>query len=163
MPTSAIVPLQNITLSSAQSLVTFASIPTTGFRDLRLVITSRTASAAAIQMRLNGDTGSNYFRVVAQGSGSAANSNSSTAAEFYLGESSASATEYTVITADILDAFATDKHKSMISRNNYASAWVQLIASRWASTSAITSLSVFPSSSINFAAGSTFELFGVIF
>jgi len=62
----------------------------------------------------------------------------------------------------ILDYSATDKHKSGLWRVDAPSQDGTLaMASRYASTSAITSMKVFGSASKTFPAGSTFALYGV--
>jgi hypothetical protein len=66
----------------------------------------------------------------------------------------------------IMDYAQTNKHKTMLIRSGYlqpddATRYVEASAVRWASTDAITSITVYPSTS-TFAIGSTFTIFGVI-
>jgi len=63
------------------------------------------------------------------------------------------------LVSQINDASATDKHKSVISRNSNATGTVNMSAVRWANTAAVTSITI--SCSSNIAAGSTLALFGV--
>jgi hypothetical protein len=61
---------------------------------------------------------------------------------------------------NLLDYSATDKHKAALSRTNIVSLYTVAYATRWASTSAVTSITFFPDSG-NFAANSTFALYAI--
>jgi hypothetical protein len=156
-------PLATVTLGSSASSVTFSSIPAT-YRDLILVINGEVTTNANVQMRLNADTGSNYSGVVMRYDGSAVNSGSGTYNTFYLSWSlTASGNRFLGIT-NIMDYSATDKHKTVLHRDTRTNPDPSLIpeaqAGRWANTSAITSMLLFLSSG-NYAAGSTFSLYGI--
>lgn len=155
----AMVALANITLGSAQATVTFSSIPAT-YRDLRLVINGTlSATAQSIFVRLNGDTGTNYNYVLMYGgTGPATSASYPNVARGELGYQGSTTIN---VQSDILDYSATDKHKSYLSRGNDSTDLVIAYAGRWASTSAVTTVLVYPTSA-NFAAGSTFALFGVV-
>ena len=60
-----------------------------------------------------------------------------------------------------MDSSATDKHKTVLTRDNDAGFQVGARAFRWANAAAITSIQVFVSAG-TFNSGSTFNLFGVI-
>ena len=160
---NAMVALANLTLGSAQATVTFSSIPTTGYRDLRLVVdVLNTTSSNQTNIQLNADTASNYTRVIMAGwpttnASSAALSGTSIVCMNY---SAPDNTTRVLMTADFLDSSATDKHKSILLRSNHGNE-VDAVAARWASTSAITSIKLFPDTS-TFAAGSTFALYGIV-
>lgn len=160
---SAQVALATITLGSAQSTVTFSSIPAT-YRDLRLVITTKNVTTQGyLGLQFNGDTGSSaYYYVQMGGSGSAASSSvlspsdGVTAIYVYpLGT-----TDATNAVVDIMDYSVTDKHKSVLSRSNDASANVTALAGRWANTAAITTLRFWTGSG-SWGSGSTFSLYGI--
>jgi len=157
---AALVPLQNITLGSTQTTVTFASIPST-FRDLRIVFAGRmNAVEADLTAVFNSDSGANYSRVFMFGNGSTGSSSSAS------GETNAKLSyvayqTQTVHTIDIMDYSATDKHKTTLNRGNSPSIAVYAWANRWASTAAITSIALTGSTGV-FAAGSTFALYGVV-
>lgn len=168
---NAMVPLQNITLGSAQSSVTFASIPSTGYRDLRLVAVARSTYSAgsgdAIQMRVNGDTGSNYSEVAMDYTGSAVASYSGTGTSIRIARINNSFGGNTVagmFSVDFFDSSATNKHKPILSRDAMTKDTDSIVvASRWASTSAISGFVIYPvQSGSQFAAGSTFALYGVV-
>ena len=161
---AALVPLQNITLSLAATSVTFASIPTSGYRDLRLVVEGTTSAGASILARFNGDTGSNYSHVVAYGSGSTPSTGSGTGSGTSVEIGYNILAERFSIQANVMDSNATDKHKTLLSRSNQPSGSNQIVlmyAGRWASTSAVTSMSIIMSSG-TFGSGTTFALYGVV-
>lgn len=152
--------LDSQVLATSAASVTFSSIPG-GYKDLVLIVETKGLALIDIRLRLNGDTGANYSYVFAYGSGSSAASGSFSgdtkmSLDFI---SYATATNAHLSETQIMDYSATNKHKSVLSRGN-SGAGTDMAAQRWASTAAVTSVNVFPSSS-SFAAGSTFRLLGV--
>lgn len=159
--TDAMVALYSTTLAAATSSVSIVAIPTIGYRDLRLVVTSvsTAASESYSYLYFNGDTGANYSRVEASGNGSsAASATFSNLIPITMPSSAANIIGYSAI--DIMDYSATDKHKSVLYRNNVVNNTTVMGAGRWASTSAITSISLTAYSN-SYAAGTTVELFGI--
>jgi hypothetical protein len=164
MPTPTYTPLANITLGSSASSVTFSSIPAT-FRDLVLVSSVIHTGAGGNQMRVNGDTGSNYPFVQMLGDGSATTANSGTLSYFTPFTNSNPGTTSPVLgITEFIDYSATDKHKTMLMTNSShgttQSPMVAKIAARWANTAAITTILIYPVST-TMAAGSTFALYGI--
>ena len=164
MPTQTYIPLANITLGSTASSVTFSSIPAT-YRDLVVVFAgAATTSANTVLIRLNSDTGSNYSSVFARGNGSnAASSSTTTTGAWFLQANEALGTTQSNAIGQIMDYSATDKHTTILTRannNNTTGPAVEMIASRWANTAAVTSVQVYVSSNA-FASGSTFALYGI--
>jgi hypothetical protein len=159
MPTSTYTPLATVTLGSSASSVTFSSIPAT-YRDLIVVIDAKTTTGTfAFGGRFNGDTGSNYSRVRMGGNGSTAYSSADTFSYFRL--TSSDTPDNGMRIAQIMDYSATDKHKTVLVRDNVAGNNVAAIANRWANTAAVTSLAAICDGG-TFATGSTFSLYGVI-
>jgi len=159
MPTPTYTPLATVTLGTAVSSVTFSSIPAT-YRDLIVVYsgTLSTGGPSGIEFYFNADeTAANYSYVWAYGDSGGAASTSGTN-QFFVGSSGQSTS-----ILQIMDYSATDKHKTTLTRSNSAATEVDMLASRWANTAAITSI-VFKDSSagFNFASGCTFSLYGVI-
>lgn len=157
------VALQQITLTSSASSVTFGSIPQ-GYRDLRLVVTAHLDVGTDLYMRFNSDSGSNYSKVVMYGTGASAASSASTSTVLvmqYQGYPTTTAGGH-VNTSDIMDYSQTDKHKTALFRGNAAQNGTDATAGRWASTSAITTIEIYAGSSRILQAGSTFKLFGVM-
>jgi len=162
LPTPTYTPLATITLTSSASSVTFASIPTSGYRDLIVVSSANNNGSTGTRglfIQFNADTGSNYSWVQMEGNGSTATSETQTAqVRIQIGQVPIS--NRTMSIANIMDYSATNKHKSIISRFDTAADRTNATASRWASTSAITSLRLFPNAD-SFAVGSTFSVYGI--
>jgi hypothetical protein len=145
MATPTYTLIDSTVLGSSASSVTFSSIPA-DYRDLVLVVETDTA----VWLRPNSDSGTNYSAVFMYGSGGGTGSGSGTG--FTLANIGANGM------AQIFDYSATDKHKTILSKYNLPT-YVEARASRWADTSAITSLLLDCSST--FASGSTFYLYGI--
>jgi hypothetical protein len=165
MPTATYIALANLTLSSTDADITFSSIPAT-YRDLVIVVEGLTSSSTSnFRMQFNSDTGSNYSVAVMAGTGSG--SGVSQAETFTAMQPTFYAqwttTERANNVMNIMDYSATDKHKTMLVRNNRAGGATEAIAGRWANTSAITSIKLFTSTGgASFASGTTFALYGIV-
>jgi hypothetical protein len=160
MPTSTYTPLATVTLGGSDSSITFSSIPAT-YRDLIMVINGSTTANADFGLRFNGDSGANYSFVYIGGAGSTSVSGASASEtqvvlDAYFWRSS----ERGLVVAQIMDYSATDKHKTVLSRNNVGNAGVDAFANRWANTAAINSILLFTGQA--FATGTTISLYGVI-
>jgi hypothetical protein len=163
MPTPTYTPLANVTLGTTASSVTFSSIPAT-YRDLILVSSVKFntgGSNGTLEFRLNGDSGSNYSYVFMQGTSSGAQSGAGTITVGVAGQGeNSSGSSFSSSSAQFMDYSATDKHKTVLARGDSPSTATQAWATRWANTSAITSILL--TNSQGYAIGSTFNLFGVI-
>jgi hypothetical protein len=159
MPTPTYTPLATVTLGTTASSVTFSSIPAT-YRDL-ILISRPIATSGTIEgyLRFNSDTGSNYSRVIMFGTGSSTGSNAATDTNIGLVDAITSGTN--IASIQIMDYSATDKHKTCLGRRSFPTDSVAAAAYRWANTAAITTVSITASAS-TYAAGSTFNLYGVI-
>jgi hypothetical protein len=161
---SAITPLANITLGSAQNTVTFSSI-SQSYRDLILIYQGQASSYSgnAPSMRFNSDSSVAYPCVLMTGNGTS--TFSSLTGFTWINISDAdylSPNTQQLITVQIMDYSATDKHKSTLSRANNPGQGVNVNAGRWPSTSAITTITLaIAFGGSNFNAGSTFALYGV--
>lgn len=156
MGTPTYTPLANITLGSSASSVTFSSIPAT-YRDLIVVGDYTGSTVALVLMEFNGSA-SGYTAVEMSGS-SGGGVSSSTATNINFGAIYGS-NKMTVI-SQIMDYSATDKHKTVLRRgNNAQQSELNAAAGRWASTSAITSISIATTGG-TFSSGSTFALYGI--
>lgn len=162
----AMVALYSATLAATTSSVTIAGIPATGYRDLRLVISGSLTVDEGCTLRFNGDTGSNYSEVSvnARASGgldSGTGSGTSMFGDYY------NAGVRFMKSIDIFDYSQVDKQKSALCRTNAPlvtggpTTGVQMIAGRWASTAAVSSLSITCGTTSQFAIGSTFTLYGI--
>lgn len=157
--------INSTTLGSAESSVTFSSIPST-FTDLILVVsnTNNTGTTApALYLRFNSDTGTNYSTTMLYGTGSSAGSargtNNTYALINWVGGGSNSVIVNSI--THIFDYSNATTFKTLISRYNNSSAEVDAGVSLWRSTSAITSVTVLDTTTRDFASGSTFKLYGI--
>jgi len=175
MALQSITSLANITLQSSSLSVIFSGIPQT-YRDLILVSSVRSTrndTADYISVRLNGDSGNNYFNLAAwaDNNNTVVSNSSSTATDNGYGPnvlgSTATANSYSVNTFNFIDYSATDKHKVYILRSaapGIGGAQVEMAVTRWASLSGLNSitLSLPYTGPSQFMAGSTFSLYGRI-
>lgn len=161
---SAYVPLANLTLSSSAASVTFSSI-SQAYRDLVLFADTKTTGFAKVLIRINGDTTSSYTWIFASGRSTAGVASGTQSGTFgaISPENYMDSTNPLSHVANFMDYSATDKHKTWITRSNsvgasYAGA--EMSANRWANTSAINTILIYPDSG-TFASGSTFALYGI--
>ena len=163
MATPTYTLIDSTTLASSASSVTFSSI-TQDYRDLVVVAdveaTTGSGEEIRIELLINGDTSSNYSYVRMGGNGSSASSSSGTLSwvlfNGYLADG-----ERGLRTAQLMDYSATDKHTTLLIRDSSTDVGrVEATAVRWANTSAVTSLQIRTRSG-NYAAGSTFYLYGI--
>ena len=161
--TTAWVPLATTTLSATDSAVDFSSIPAT-YRDLVLVVDATTSANAVVALRLNSDSGGNYYFVQMRGySSTAASGSASGVAQIWISDSASVAGDPIMLKAQIMDYSDTSKHKTVLGRADYSNSnngsLVEATVNRWASTSAVNAISIFTSSG-SFQVGSTFSLWG---
>jgi hypothetical protein len=159
--------------SGGTSSITFSSIPST-YTHLQIRGISRcnraVSYASSLQAQFNGDTGSNYWQyhylygdgaTVGSGSG---NLTTQALVGFSMG-SSATANTFETSIIDILDYGNTNKYKVIRSLDggdvNGANGAIYLISSNWNSTSAITSITIYPTTAYSFLQYSSFALYGI--
>tara|TARA_R110000787_G_scaffold180271_1_gene292384 strand:+ start:518 stop:1030 length:513 start_codon:yes stop_codon:yes gene_type:complete len=168
MATSTYTLIDSTTLGSSAASVTFSGISATGKGDLVLAWEGLLAGGTNqinTLLSFNGDS-SNYSTVYMYGNGSSAASASSTAQQRLAWGSiyTSASTDSAQGTAQIMDYSATDKHKTTLMRANVIGTngiGALASASRWASTAAITSITV--SSTVDaFAAGATLFLYQLV-
>lgn len=154
-------------LGSAQASVEFSSIPGT-YKDLVLEACGTTSSDGMILlMRLNGDTGTNYSMTALSGNGTTARSDrDSNRGWMYLNYSVGwSSSQISTSIVQFMSYANTNVNKTVLARggnaNGSTNPGTDAIVGLWRSTSAITSVNVYPNASANFNTGSTFRLWGV--
>lgn len=167
--------LERITVGAAGATsVTFSSIPQTGYTDLRILISGRSAQTGTAQdygsLQFNGST-SGYSNRELIGTGSAASSaNTSSQNQLYFTwvYPAASATASTFCNMDIyIPNYSGNTYKSVsidgVPENNTTLIqYTTLSAGLWANTAAITSIKLLMSNlSQNFTQYSTFSLYGI--
>ena len=157
--------LEKITVGAAgASSVTFSGIPQTGYTDLVVKCSFRSsADNITAELSLNG-VKTNMTQRYLQGTGSAAQSNNSTAINVM--ENPSSATASTFASADIyIPNYTSSDYKSIsidtVTEKNATDAYMRLTAGLWSNTAAITSIGLNCSASGNFVQFSTFYLYGV--
>jgi hypothetical protein len=155
-------PIFTQTLASAQTSVTFSSIPAT-YTDLVLVINATSNTGANSWIRCNGDTGTNYSYIALFGTGSAAGSARDTNKSEgllmdYYGNPSSTQPNTTVVQFN--NYSNTTTFKTSISRANRAGGGVDAVISSWRSTAAINELTL-RFTSATYSIGSTFSLYGI--
>lgn len=166
MGTPTYIPLANVTLGGSDASIVFGSIPQ-NYSDLIVSLSGAPSDTSypVIALRFNGDSANNYSYVGMAGNGtlSSAGSNASlgycSIGQAY-GAGSATSSRFST-TAQIHGYNNTDKHKTVLSRNNVPGNGVEAQASRWANTAAITSIEVLATSG-GFATGTTIKLFGIV-
>lgn len=165
---AAEVVIQKQILGGAVSTITFSSIPQT-FTHLRLVGFGAYSgsSATSVNMTFNGDTGNDYAsqNLGATGSTATAGANSAQPALF-AGFVSGTNVPNVPATFDITfpgystTVFRKEFTGSNISGTGTGTFQTFFLGGQWASTAAITSMTLSPATG-NFVAGTTFVLYGV--
>jgi hypothetical protein len=162
-------PIATTTLGSAQSTITFSSIPGT-YTDLVAVSTIAFNNSDSLALRFNGDTSSStlYSWTMLSGNGSGAvttrASNGARALADYNGFPTSTVGEYVSI-IQIMNYSNSTTFKTAISRGNSAVSGhgTDAVVSLYRSTSPITSITFGMGTAMtqNFAVGSTITLYGI--
>jgi hypothetical protein len=159
------------TLTSSAASYTFTAIPST-FTDLVLRVSARSDTSAQTQqvwLQFNSDTSALYSYLNLGGNGSVvqgnigssltstrtiggANGNTSTTSTF--GNSEIYIPSYTVSQNKPIGSFG-------VSESNATAATMAVNAGLWRNTAAITSITILPSTSLNWLSGSSFYLYGI--
>jgi hypothetical protein len=156
-------PIATTTLGS-NATITFSSIPS-GYTDLRLVVVGTTTNNIAGQVRVNGDTGTNYSGTYIQGTGTVVQSSKySSGSRIWLNPDNGTST--TVPTMHTLDIFSYSgsTNKSCLttsSDDRNGSGYVVAQVALWRSTSTITSITI-ETNGGTFATGTTATLYGIL-
>lgn len=159
-----------VVTSGGTASVTFSGIHST-FTHLQIRSIQRTTAATTVatgQMIFNADGGSNYRFHLLYGTGATAAAYASPQTT-YMGVSNAPGTTYNAsmfcaVVVDILDAFNTNKYKTVRTLNGYdvnaSGGELDLMSGVWMNTNAISSITLTPSTG-NWAEYSSFALYGV--
>lgn len=159
MPTTTYTPIASVTLAADTTQVLFSGLPQT-FRDLVFVFDGGFTTPGDSIIYFNGDSAGNYSRVYALGDGSSAASGANTVlfSGNWLNFSNTLGNNGIL---QIFDYSQTNKHKTVLSRSNTPSGGlVLMMGGRWASTAAITSISISVFSG-GVLAGSTISIYGI--
>jgi len=155
-------PIATTTLGSAQASVTFSTI-SQSFTDLVVVMTGTIASggAGAASFQFNGDTSStNYSNTRLYGDGTnAASTRNSNQPRVVVAFFSDSLPSTNIVS--IMNYANSTTYKTCVYRNNASDNRAQAGVGLWRSTSAINSITITNSASLNFTVGTTFTLYGI--
>jgi hypothetical protein len=165
MAVSSYNAIGSVTLSSAQLTVTFSNIPQI-YTDL-VVVSSLVATSATLQnapqLRINGDTGSNYSATALNGNGSSAGSgrwsNQTVIYADYYGILQNDGIG--MMTANFMNYTNTTAYKTVLVRSGKGNKETTATVGLWRKTDAINSIQLITDSPNTFAAGSTFSLYGI--
>ena len=150
-------------LTSAAASVGFNGIPQ-GYTDLVLVCVAKGASPQSMRMQFNNDTAANYSSnnlyadIGGTPSADSARYTSETSIRAGYVQNGLSTTDFLSSIIHLQNYSNITTYKSILSRSAQA---VNATVGLWQNTSAITSIVLFPASSVNFASGSTFALYGI--
>jgi hypothetical protein len=160
----AVTALANLTLSSNATNVTFSSITNT-YRDLILVLNTKSTSNDEVLVQLNNNsTNNNYPSYYMYGTGSASGAYANSSFWGYITTGNYTSTtngDGYMSLIHFLDYSDGNKHKNFLIRTGNALNAVEAGAGRFASFSAISSIKIFTKNGVSFNAGSTFALYGV--
>ena len=150
------------TLSTTASTVTFSSIPG-GYTDLIIVGSLLGSSGYYPRISLNSDSGSNYSYTYVSGNGTSASSGKASnvsGSTYITGNAQLNSTAPLIIETHINNYSNTTTYKTLLTRTSQAGSAAEAAISLWRSTAAITTIAINANGS-SFAAGSTFNLYGV--
>jgi hypothetical protein len=153
-------PIATTTVSSASATVTLSSI-SGSYTDLILIVqgTLSSGGTGSINIRVNGDTGSNYSATQLDGNGSSAASyreTSQTSAN--LGILSGASECNSIF--HFQNYANNTTYKTMLARGNNGAGYVRAAVGLWRSTAAINSISIF-NPATTYAVGTTLSLYGI--
>ena len=165
--------IQSVSLSATQSNVVFSSIPS-NYRYLRIFTSTKgsaTGPSYMLRMRFNGDSGSSYLfanmRYTNDRLVNASTAQNSIELPNAVPRSDTRTTIFGTAIIDIAEYASTTKRKSVraifgnrVTGDNSADNVIGQTAGTWSSTSAITSIDLFPQAG-SWGVGSTFYLYGI--
>lgn len=165
--TDAMVALYSTTLAAATTQVSITGIPSTGYKDLVLVMeASTTADGVTVDIQFNNDAGVTYAwsDMGARNNGTFSGFDSQNQFRIF---GNTFGTVPCQITMSVLDFNATDKHKStLVSGGSYDTALSSYIVKRhtgrWYNVNPVSSIQISSYyNSRSFAIGSKFSLYGI--
>ena len=157
---STYTPIATTTLSGV-STYTFSSIAST-YTDLVLIASGTASNDNDWNIRVNGDTGSNYSSTILTGNGTAASSlrTSSQAQAIADWNGFAGTSGVAVGVFNFMNYANTSTYKTWLVRSNNAAYGTDAVVSLWRSTAAINSITLFRATG-TFNSGTTLTLYGI--
>ena len=159
---STYTPIATATTSSSAASYTFSSI-SGAYTDLVIVVNGGSATAIDLSLRVNSDTGSNYSATrltldnLTPVSGRTTSATSLRVSDGGSLTTTLAATNHII---QIMNYANTTTYKTLIARCNRAAGGLDATVGLWSSTSAITSIELFPGTS-TFVNGTTLTLYGI--
>jgi hypothetical protein len=168
--------LETIRLGSSASAIEFTNLSRyADYQHLQIRVVARATNATnylGVRIRLNGDSGTNYFRHELYGEGSggvvSGGGSSTGTTPFWTAGANATANAFGAGIVDILDAFSSNKNTTVrglagltVSPGSGTLQVVGLLSGGWFNTAALTSIVLEPASSGNFVQNSRFSLYGL--
>lgn len=157
---STYTPIATVTLSSSQSSYTFNSF--SGYTDLILISNHATTATTTLFMRFNSDSGNNYsYTQLWAPNGSLAYTQRQANANSIDMHDSTSTVGQNMLISNIMNYSNTTKYKTVLTgANDNANGRRYVDAQVWASTTAVTSITLFMLTG-NISAGTIFTLYGI--
>lgn len=155
-------PIATTTLSVAASSITFSSIASS-WTDLKLIISTPTATGDYIELRFNGSTSGYSWTLMGSDGASAFSQRGTSLTQVRVGISMGSATYPTYAITDIM-SYGNSTYKTVLSKSGSdksGSGEVRYFVGNWASTSAITSVLIRGDGGGNLAANTIATLYGI--
>jgi hypothetical protein len=171
-PEGAYDSLATVTLSAATSSITFAGIPS-GYKHLQLRILGRSAFAGASEatrMQLNNQTATSFYTnhlLYGDGSSALTDQDVNTVAGFNihrLPAATSTASVFGGLVIDFLDYTDTNKNKTLRAIGGWdanGSGRINFNSALFTSTAAISTITMTLSTGSNYAANSSFALYGI--
>lgn len=156
-------PIATSTLGTAAASITFSSIPGT-YTDLRVIVVTPTGTGDFIELRFNGNSGTNYsWTIVGADNTTVFSQRGTNVTQVRIGTSMGSTTYPTYAIADIF-SYAGSTNKSVLSQSGNdknGTGEVRNYVGLWRGTSAITSVLIKGDSGLNLAAGTVATIYGI--
>ena len=166
MPNNYVL-LETIALTQSASSVTFDNLPTSGYTDLKVILSTRSTISTVqnLTITFNGvTTGYSARNLFGAGGGTPGSSTLPTNTSWGISQPSG----YTASTFDSQEIYIPNYRSSnfksasidSVTENNAADSYAVFEGYLWSNTAAITSINIAPNSG-NFVANSTFSLYGI--
>jgi hypothetical protein len=160
---STYTPIASVTLSSAQSDVTFSGIPQT-YTDLVVVANIKGDTGnVGLNYQFNSDTASNYSSTVLAGDGTSASSDrySNQTSAFFTSNYGAGTNDWVTVISNIQNYANTTTNKTVLTRWSKGTGQLTAAVALWRKTPEAINTIKISALGVNFASGSTFNLYGV--
>ena len=155
-------PIATQTLTTSAASVTFSSI-SGAYTDLVLVANAgQVAGNNGFRFQVNSDTATNYSYTYMVGNGTSAFSGRGTSSTSGETETLMTTTLTATFILQFMNYSNTTTYKTILARGGDASQKTDATVNLWRSTSAISSITLFPGGGNSFITGSTFTLYGIL-